>query len=151
MTIAEDNLSPRTTWEGSTAPTNAKSRNPPELRNVNGGNDSPDAPDYADDMVNVVDFLAASRYIKGITSSSSFGIDYITMNMSEYVKMSSESRPKMVPLDTVVRGTSFIVATLSTMSLLTTAASGAIIIQPLFAIALIISCVGFYVMTIVKK
>jgi hypothetical protein len=116
MTIAEDEWSVRTTWQGPT-----------------------------------VDFFAAPSYKGGINASSPVNIDYMDTNISGAVKSSSESCPKMVPLDDVIRGGGLIVGGAACMSLLATAFSGAIIIQPLFAIGLLITCAGFYVMTLVKN
>jgi hypothetical protein len=164
MTVPANDYITRTMWQGPTAPIEEKRRiiPVPELRIIKGGKDeggkdeggndySPDTSNYADDIQGLVDFSAAPMYIAHINASSSSNIDYLMPNISEAVKTSSENRPKMVSLDTVARGASFIVATISVMSLLTTATSGAIIIQPLFAIALLISCIFFYFMTLVKK
>lgn len=57
---------------------------------------------------------------------------------------------KMVPIDSVMRGGSIFVGATSVMSMGATFISGAIIIQPIFALMLLVASVGFYVMSYVK-
>ena len=55
--------------------------------------------------------------------------------------------PRMVEVDRVCRGGGMIVAMLAALSLLATILSGAIIIQPMVAILLLIFGAGFFVMS----
>jgi hypothetical protein len=57
---------------------------------------------------------------------------------------------RVVGLDSVIRGASYIIGATSIMSILATIMSGAIIIQPAFALLLLIAAFGFYCMTLVK-
>src|SRR5271165_4370886 len=120
MSVPANDYITRTMWQGPTAPIEEKHGIPvPELRIIKGGKDegekddtgkdySPDTSNYADEIKGLVDFCAAPMYIAQINASSSSNIDYLMPNVSEAVKTSSENRPKMVSLDTVARGASFI-------------------------------------------
>ena len=57
---------------------------------------------------------------------------------------------KMVPLDSVIRSAASIVTAVSILSLAATFLTGAIIIQPIFAVMLLVASVGFQLMTLVK-
>lgn len=61
-----------------------------------------------------------------------------------------EANPRMVPLDSVLRGGAAIVGALSTASLAAYALSGAIIVQPFIALILLISSIAFGIMSLVK-
>jgi len=149
MTVAEDNFG----WQGSTALTNEKSGNPiPKLRVINGGNHSPGTPNYADDIEQTLDSDPKLVYMISTVSPTSEDFDYIRRsNVMQPNSYSSTNNSKMVPLDNVIQGGSLIVGSIATMSLVATFLSGAIIIQPLFAIALLIACVGFYILTLAKN
>jgi hypothetical protein len=105
---------------------------------------------FLGDMDNVVDFSQEKRYITMTNSSTVSNLDYINDNPYTIVKVMSEPRPKMVAVDTVVRGGAFAVSSIAAMSLLATWLSGAIIIQPIFAMLLVLLSIGFYAMTLVK-
>ena len=113
MTVAED-FSPSTPRKGSTKPTN-----------------------YADDLTNVVDLFARAGYIPETSASSLRNIDYVSTNTSEPVKMLSENRPKMVPVDAVARGASGIVGVLCIASLILTIISGFDMINPLIYLLMV--------------
>jgi len=147
MRTAEDNFSSPVTGQGSTAL---------ELSIINGGNDSPGTSNYAGYVKIGLDFNQQLVYARQLvyTSPSTFeDTSYIWQAnvMQQQNSYSSTSNSKMVPLDSVIQGGSLIVGSVSVMSLLATILSGAVIIQPLFAIAILISCTGFYIMTLVKN
>jgi hypothetical protein len=71
-------------------------------------------------------------------------------NTSEPVKMLSENRPKMVPVDAVARGASGIVGVVCIASLILTIISGFDMINPLISLLMLIGAVSFYIMTLVK-
>src|SRR5215469_4573930 len=62
-----------------------------------------------------------------------------------------EKSRRMVAVDTVIRGGSYIAAAISVMSILATILSGAIIIQPTIAVLMLIASIGFYSMTLVRE
>jgi hypothetical protein len=65
--------------------------------------------------------------------------------------ISPAASPRMVSLDRVLRDGSAIVGALSAVSLLAYALSGAIIIQPFIAIILLVSSIGFGIMSMAKS
>ena len=58
---------------------------------------------------------------------------------------------RLVAVDSVIRGASYIVGATSIMSILATIVSGAVIIQPALATLLLIAALGFYCMTLLKN
>jgi hypothetical protein len=142
MTIDEDRIAP---WQGSTAPTDEKSANSPgEVAIMAGGNRSLNAADYGDDLENIVDFFTRRRYVPGTIASSSANIDDMRTDISDYVKVSSENRTKMVPLDTVARGASGIVGVLCIASLIFGTISKFQMIHPFVAIVVLAAAIFFY-------
>jgi hypothetical protein len=137
MTMAEDRIAP---WQGSTAPTDEKSANPPrEFAMTEGSNRALSATDYGDDLENIVDFFTRRRYVPEINASLSTNIDDMRTDISDYVKMSSENRTKMVPLDVVARGASGIVGVLCIASLIFSTISRFQMIHPFVAIVFLVS------------
>jgi hypothetical protein len=146
MTIAEDRIAP---WQGSTAPTDEKSANPPR-EFIEGDNRSPNAADYGDDLVNIVDFYTRRRYIPEINSSLSANIDDMRTDIGEYVKMSSVNRTNMVPLDVVARGAAGIVGVLCIASLILGSISKFQMVHPFVAVVLLAGSIFFYGSTTFK-
>jgi hypothetical protein len=142
MTIASDDTpGRRTRWSGLTGNRGPETEDPTAtLRIIN-----TDSSDYLQLLENRLDFPSEIMY-HDISSSNNTRYNFGIRTMSEDL-YSISSSGKMVPLDSVIRGAGLIVGSVSVMSLLATILSGAIIIQPLFAVALLISCVGFYLMT----
>ena len=120
MTVAEE-FSPSTPRKGSTQPTN-----------------------YADALTNVVDLFARAGYIPETSASSPRNIDYISINISEPVKMWSEDRPKMVPVDRVARGASGIVGVLCIASLILGSISKFQMVHPFVAVVFLAAAIFFY-------
>jgi len=120
MTVAEE-FSPSTPRKGSTQPTN-----------------------YADALTNVVDLFARAGYISETSASSPRNIDYIGINISEPVKMWSEDRPKMVPVDRVARGASGIVGVLCIASLILGGISKFQMVHPFVAVVFLAAAIFFY-------
>jgi hypothetical protein len=152
-------------WTNSTAVTHIRPRDRrPKLTIINGGGDADrdedtsggrdvrgTPPDYAGDLEKALDFpLNPGYYLPDPTINN---IEYerlVTQMLSDTSLAAVDSR-KMVPLDSVIQGGSLIAGSLAVMSILATLLSGAIIIQPLFAMAILVACTGLYVMTLVKS
>ena len=145
MTVAEDRIVP---WQGSTAPTDEKSVNPSgEFSIINEGNRVLNPADYGDDLKNIVDIFTRRRYIPEINTSSSDNTDAMRTDIKDYVKMSSENRTKMVPLDAVARGASGIVGLLCVASLIFSTISKFQMIHPFVAIVVLAAALFFYATT----
>jgi hypothetical protein len=145
MTITEDYFAP---WQGSTAPTKDKSANLlGELRITGGADPSLEAPDYADDIENIIDIFTRRRYIHEVDATSSANIDYMRTDISDYVKISSENRTKMVPLDLVARGASGIVGVLCIASLIFGSISKFQMVHPFVAVVFLAAAIFVYATT----
>jgi hypothetical protein len=72
-------------------------------------------------------------------------------NLSSRRRKEAEYQSKTVPIDSLVRRGSYLVGIISIMSIVGTAVSNAIIIQPILAVSMLISAIGFYFMTFLKE
>jgi hypothetical protein len=153
MSVAHNILSGRPIWPGSTEPIGENSINPLyELETIDDVRDSPGGSIYADQIDNIVDISTRRRYVTEAIPSSASNIGYMNTNIyGEHVNIPSENRPRTVSVDAVIRGGSAIVSAISVMSLLGTWLSGVLIIQPIFAILLLLLSLGFYLMTLAKE
>jgi hypothetical protein len=145
-------LSARPIWPGSTEPTDENLINPSSELETTENGDTLAGFDYTEQTDNIVDISTRRRYVTEEIPSSSSNISYMNTNINgEYVNISSERRPRTVSVDAVIRGGSAIVSAISVMSLLGTWLSGVLIIQPIFAILLLLLSLGFYLMTLAKE
>jgi hypothetical protein len=108
-------------------------------------------PDPFENLEKLLDFPAQKRYSLELSSSTSSTLTYISAAPPHNVEIMSKPRQKMVAVDDVTRAGTFVVSSISVMSLLATWLSGAIIIQPIFAGLLILLSIGFYAITLVKE
>jgi hypothetical protein len=145
MTVAQDRIVP---WQGSTSPTDEKSVNPSgEVLIISEGNGVLNPADYGDDLENIVDIFTRRRYLPGIHALSADNTDTMRTDIKDYVKMSSENRTKMVPLDAVARGASGIVGLLCIASLIFSTISKFQMIHPFVAIVVLAAALFFYITT----
>lgn len=83
-------------------------------------------------------------------------VQHIDVSMNVQMNVSTSAivmvnQRKLIAVDSVIRSASYIVSATSIMSLVATILSDAIIIQPIFAILLLIASLGFYIMTFVRE
>jgi hypothetical protein len=102
----------------------------------------------------VVTMSDGSQFAGTLTTSSESGFFYREKqeNLKQHVTSSDEKELSVVvPVGSLIRGSSYFVGSISMMSIVATILSNSVIIQPMLAIALLIASAGFYFMVFVKE